>query len=126
MHVFSDIVNTLKDGDVYYRLSSENGSLPMENYLPKNYRETREQKRLERFVILARDGARRKKESPSREVVTIPLELDDFEDNMSLTIYGHKMAYIDMNKENIIIIEHPELVEFQRKMFRIMFIGLRE
>jgi hypothetical protein len=61
-----------------------------------------------------------------RELITIPAELDDFEDNISLTIYGNKIAYIDFSSETSIIIEHEALVDFHKKMFRIMYMSLRK
>jgi len=51
---------------------------------------------------------------------------DDFEDNISLTIYADKIAYIDFSSETSIIIEHRALVDFHKKMFRIMYMSLRK
>jgi hypothetical protein len=70
--------------------------------------------------------AAHKKPRLERELVTIPSELDDFEDNISLTIYGNKIAYIDFSAQTSIIIEHAALVDFHKKMFRIMYMSLRK
>jgi len=70
--------------------------------------------------------AAQKKPRLERELVTIPQDLDDFEDNISLTIYGDKIAYIDFTNQTSIIIEHPALVDFHKKMFRIMYMSLRK
>lgn len=53
MYVFSDIVNSLKTGDVFYRVSSEKDVSQANTYLPKNYREMRDKKQLERYVIMS-------------------------------------------------------------------------
>ncbi len=126
MYVFSDIVNSLEDWDVFYRISSEKDVNLANTYLPKNYREIRDRKQLERYVIMSESGATKKKPRLERELVTIPAELDDFEDNVSLTIYWDKIAYIDFSTETSIIIEHKVLVDFHKKMFRIMYMSLRK
>jgi len=126
LYVFSDIVNSLEVGDVFYRVSSEKDVTHANTYLPKNYRELRDKKQLERYVIMSEQWAKSKKSRLERELITIPPELDDFEDNISLTIYGNKIAYIDFTTETSIIIEHAALVDFHKKMFRIMYMSLRK
>jgi len=126
MYVFSDIVNTLEHWEVFYRVSSEKNVSKANTYLPKDYREKRDKKQLERYVIMSEDGAKTKSPRLERELITIPPELDDFENNISLTIYGDKIAYIDFTTETSIIIEHKALVDFHKKMFRIMYMSLRK
>jgi len=126
MYVFSDIVNTLSAWDVFYRVSSEKDVDEASIYLPKGYREIRDKKQLERYVIMSESGAKSKSPRLERELITIPPELDDFEDNISLTIYADKIAYIDFSSETSIIIEHRALVDFHKKMFRIMYMSLRK
>lgn len=126
MYVFSDIVHSLPAGDVFYRVSSERDVDKANTYLPKNYRETRDKKQLERYVIMSESGANTKSPRLERELLTIPPELDEFEDNISLTIYGNKIAYIDFESETSIIIEHQALVDFHKKMFRLMYMSLRK
>jgi hypothetical protein len=53
MYVFSDIINSLEAGDVFYRVSSERDVDLANKYLPKNYREIRDKKQLERYVIMS-------------------------------------------------------------------------
>jgi len=70
-------------------------------------------------------GAQQKTPRLEREVMTIPKDFDDFEDNISLTLYGNKIAYIDFTTQSSIIIEHQALADFHKKMFRIMYMSLR-
>lgn len=126
MYVFSDIVNTLDKWEVFYRISSEKDVSEANTYLPKDYREKRDQKQLERYVIMSEAWAKSKKPRLERELVTIPPELDDFEDNVSMTLYGNKIAYIDFSTETSIIIEHAALVDFHKTMFRMMYMSLRK
>ena len=126
MYVFSDIIHSLEAWEVFYRVSSERDVEIANQYLPDNYRQERDKKQLERYVIMSEKWAAQKKPRLERELVTIPQELDDFEDNISLTIYGDKIAYIDFTNQTSIIIEHPALVDFHKKMFRIMYMSLRK
>lgn len=125
MYVFSDIVNTLETWDVFYRVSSERDFSLANTYLPEDYREKRDKKKLERYVIMSESGAKKKAPRLERELITIPSELDDFDDNISLTIYGNKIAYIDFTTETSIIIEHAALVDFHKKMFRMLYVSMR-
>jgi len=126
MYVFSDIIHTLWEWDVFYRVSSERDVHIANDYLPENYRKIRDTKQLERYVIMSEKWASQKKPRLEREIITIPAELDDFEDNISLTIYGDKIAYIDFTNQTSIIIEHSALTNFHKKMFRIMYMSLRK
>jgi len=70
-------------------------------------------------------GAKQKLPRLERELITIPPEFDDFADNVSLTLYGNKIAYIDFTTETSIIIEHKALADFHQKMFRMLYVSLR-
>lgn len=124
--VFSDIVNSLEKGEVFYRISSEKDTNKANTYLPKDYRKKRDAKQLERYVIMSESGAETKIPRLERELITIPPELDDFDDNVSLTIYWNKIAYIDFSTETSIIIEHKQLADFHKKMFRMLYMSLRK
>jgi hypothetical protein len=123
--VFSDIIHTLGKGDVFYRISSEKDVNLANSYLPKDYRSKRDKKQLERYVIMSELGAQQKTPRLEREVIVIPKEVDDFDDNISLTLYGNKIAYIDFSTQSSIIIEHQALCDFHKKMFRMLYMSLR-
>ena len=125
-YIFADIVNNLSHGDVFYRISSEKDTNIANSYLPKDYRKKRDAKQLERYVITSESGAKEKRPRLEREMLIIPKELDDFEDNISLTLYSNKIAYIDFTTKTSIIIEQKELADFHKKMFRIMYMSLRK
>ena len=124
--VFSDIVNSLSKWDIFYRISSEKDVEKANHYLPKNYRENRDKKQLERYVIMPEATAKSKLPRLERELVSIPKEFDEFEDNISLTLYGNKIAYIDFSSETSIIIEHKQLADFHKKMFQILYKTLKK
>ena len=124
-YVFSDIVSTLKKGDVFYRVSSERDVDRANTYLPSDYREKRDKKELERFVIMSAGQSEKKAPRMEREIVTIPPELDEFSDDVSMTVYGNKVAFIDYNTEASIIIENAFIAGFLGKLFRLLYASMK-
>jgi len=125
-YVFSDIVNTLSKWDIFYRVSSERDVTKANSYIPKDYREKRDKKQLERFVIMSANQSSVKKPRLEREIVTIPPKLDEFTDNVQMIIYWNKVAFLDFNSEASIIIENAFIAGFQLKLFKMLFESLRK
>jgi hypothetical protein len=71
-------------------------------------------------------SAKEKNPRLERELVMIPENIDDFDQNISMTIYGDKVAYIDFTNESSIIIENPMIAEFQRKLFMLNYKNLKK
>lgn len=124
-YVFSDIVNTLSKGDVFYRVSAERDVNRANGYLPSDYREKRDKKQLERYVIMSAGQSAEKKPRMERELVTIPPEYDEFADDVQMIVYGNKVAFIEFNTEASIIIENAFIAEFQKKLFKLLYRALR-
>ena len=125
-YVFSDIVNTLKKWDVFYRISSERNVDRANSYLPPDYREKRDKKGLERYVIMSEWQSAEKKPRMERELVVIPPEYDEFTDDVQMIVYGNKTAFIEYNTEASIVIENAFIAEFQKKLFKLLFKSLKE
>ena len=126
-NVFNDIVDSQNKWDVFYRITSEIDTKKIDNeYLPKNYREKRDKKELERYVIMSSNSAKQKKQRLERDLVVIPKEIDGFEDNIFMSIYANKVAYIDFNTETSIIIENKQIASFQEKLFKLLFKNLKK
>lgn len=126
-NVFSDIVDSQKKWDVFYRITSEIDTDKIDaEYLPKNYREKRDKKELERYVIMSSNSAKSKKPRLERDLVVIPEKIDEFEDNIFMSIYANKVAYIDFNTETSIIIENKQIASFQEKLFKLLFKSLKK
>lgn len=124
-YVFNDIVNSLHSWDVFYRVTSETDVEKINaTYLPKDYRQKRDQKELERYVIMSSRAAKNKSPRLDRELKVIPEKIDDFEDNILMTIYGDKVAFIDFNSESSIIIENKQISDFQKKLFQLLYRSL--
>lgn len=120
-HVMTDILLTLKKGDVFYRYSDRKASTVTEKYLPPIYKKMRDEKKLGRFVITNRAVEEAKKPSLDRAVKFIPREFDLFEDDVAEVIYAHKIAFFDYTSETACIIENAKLAEFQTKIFRLLY-----
>lgn len=125
-YIFSDIVSSLKKGDVYYRYTARKPDENYEDYLPKDYRTLRDEKQLERMVITNSAFAGSKKPKLEREVVVIPQGYDLFEENVTKIIYGSKVAIVDYNTHVSYIIESPVFANFERKVFELLFRFLRK
>ena len=125
-NVFSDIVNSLKFWDTYYRITSETDTESINKLLPKNYREIRDKKDLERYVIMSEKAAKIKNPRLERDLAIIPEKYDEFRDNVFMTIYGSKVAYIDFTTKSSIIIENKQIARFQEKAFKLMFKSLKK
>ena len=124
-HVFNDIIDSQNKWDIFYRITSEIDTEKInKKYLPKNYREKRDKKELERYVIMSSKAAKIKKPRLERDLVVIPEEIDEFEDNIFMSIYANKLAYIDFNSESSIIIENKQIADFQKKIFKLLFKSL--
>jgi hypothetical protein len=118
--VMGDVVTTLKRGDIFYRYSSRQEPM-IDDYLPKNYRKIRDAKQLERFVIASEEYAKAKKKRLERQIRVIPGNVDLFTQNVSLIIYGDRVAILDFNADLAYIIENPAFASFQRTLFKLLY-----
>ncbi len=69
--------------------------------------------------------AQKKKPRLEREMVVIPSELGIFEDNVTLFIYAHKVAFIEFTTETSIIIENEFIASFLQKIFTLLYVSLK-
>lgn len=116
--VFADVVVSLKTWESFYRYSSRNNFWW---YLPSDYKELRDKKKIQRMVITSELKAKAKWSDLDRDVVHIPRSFDLFEDNIAKLIYSNKIAIIDYNTLDSVIIENKLLAKFEEKVFRILF-----
>ena len=107
-------------------MSAEDDVEQANTHLPKDYRERRDKKSLERYVIMGSKAAQAKAPRLERELVVIPRSVDEFDENVSMTIYNNKIAYIDFTHKSSIIIENPMIAEFQKKLFMLTYRNLKK
>lgn len=120
-HLFSDLIHTLKKGEVFYRYSARKESLDGEKYLPLGYRAMRDAKQLQRFVITNSTTAKHKRPRLERAIKIIPEKFGLFGDNVTIIIYSNKVATIDYSTETATVIDNPKIASFQKKLFKILF-----
>lgn len=119
--VFADLVDSLKRGDVYYRYSSSTDIENTNSYLPNDYREKRDNKNLERYVINSTYVESTKEPDLNRNTKVVPPEFDQFSQNIVQIIYGSKVAVLDINTETAFIIENEQFADFQKKIFKLLY-----
>lgn len=118
--VFDDIIHTLPIGGEFYRYSSRIGD--KSNFFSKTmYAKKRDERKIERLVITSAAKAKEKPAKLERTVRAIPDEFDLFEDNISLIIYGSKIAYIDYGSNSSFIVESEKIARFQQKLFKLLW-----
>lgn len=120
MKTYADVPKNLRKDEMYFRympVSKFNKS----KYLPKNYREERDKKGLERMIITSKHTMHAKSNHLTRSVKAVPPEFDLFEYEMSLTMYNDKVVLVDFETESVIEIKHERFAKFQQKVFKLLF-----
>ncbi|MDO8622420.1 MAG: helix-turn-helix domain-containing protein, partial [bacterium] len=120
--VLDDLAEQLPKGGTFYRYSSRKPSLDAERFVPKNFRQRRDAKRLEQFVIT--NAALRA--SPHQQRIAcfskvVPKVEDPFEYNVALLIYGNRVVTVDYESETAVIIDNERVARFHERIFRLLF-----
>jgi hypothetical protein len=121
--VFTDIITNCTKGETFYRYTSELDLNRVNSYLPKDYREKRDAKKLERLVISNRISGSSKKSRLERHIKYMPAG-SQFNQNAIHLIYANKLAIIDLNTETSIIIENETIARFQKIIFLNLYKNL--
>jgi hypothetical protein len=119
--VFDDVVDHSKKGDTFYRYTSEVDLDKVNSYLSPDYRKKRDAKKLERLVISNPTSKNKKQPRLERFIKTIPPEVSLFNQNVIQLVYGERIAFIDLNKEECLVIENPALADFQKVIFKQLY-----
>jgi len=119
--VFDDVVGHTRRGDTFYRYTSERDLDAVNSYLSPDYRERRDAKKLERLVISNPLSGSRKKPRLERFVKYMPPEAGLFMQNVIEIVYGDRIAFIDLNTEESLVIENQALAEFQKVIFKQLY-----
>ena len=114
--VYEDIGFSLPQGGTYYRYTSRKE----DDKRSEVYRELRIKKEIERLVITSAEKAGQKLKDSNRFIKTIPKEFT-FDDNISLIIYGDKIAHLDHKTGTAITIISKSIARFQEKIFKILW-----
>lgn len=123
--VFADVIERTPKGGTFYRITAEKDLARTNTYLPKDYREKRDAKQLERFVISAKSVGVQKKNRLERAIKFFPDSNGKndvvFDQDTIELIYEDTIAFIDLNTETAMLVESAPLAEFQKKLFRLLY-----
>lgn len=119
--VYRDLVTSQKHGDTYYRISSTDSEKIESAYLPADYREIRDKKQLQRFVITNEPHAQEMIKYLNRNVKILPEKDGKFNHNVTEIIYGDKVVFIDFNSETSLVIEDKEIANFQKHLMKSLY-----
>jgi sugar-specific transcriptional regulator TrmB len=119
--MFDDVVTTQKKGDVFFRYTSEKDTEYVNTFLSPNYRRIRDAKHLERFVIANTTSAKTKKNRLERAMKVLNEKESPFASNCIQTIYGNKIAFINIAKKRGFVIEDADLAQFQKEIFKALY-----
>ncbi len=122
--IFSDLVTTLKRGETFYRYTSSKDLKVANMYLPKDYRKLRDAKDIQRLVIGTAVNQATKIDRLEKETKYIPVNFDTFNQNIIQLMYSNKVAFINLNNETGLIIDNPELADFHKKIFKLLYTKL--
>lgn len=115
--VFMDVVTTLNKGETYYRYSVRKDIY--KDFLPKAYRQLRDDKKLERLAITNEEGAQRKKPKLERFVKILKGNYDTF--NVTKIIYQNKIAFVDYESEVAFIVYNERLAKMEIQVFLSLY-----
>ena len=114
--MYDDVALTLPKGGTFFRYTSRTKDV---GYSPV-YAKLRKEKELERMVITNQSKSDKKGKDSDRFIKTVPKDFA-FDDNVTVLIYGEKIAYMDFNSDTGITIESPQLARFQEKIFKLLW-----
>ena len=114
--VYKDLALTLPQGATYYRYTSRKDDMRRD----PNYTEQRTKKEFERLVITSAEKANAKHHDANRFIKTVPQGFS-FDDNVTLVIYGDKIAHLDHTTGTTITITSSSIARFQEKIFKLLW-----
>ncbi len=121
---FDDAIDHMEKNGTFYRFTSEKDLDTVNSYLSVNYRKRRDAKHLERRVISNPISGNKKSRRLERFIKFIPPESNLFSQNIIQLIYNDRIAFIDLNKEEVLIVENKALADFQTVIFKQLYLKL--
>lgn len=125
--VWEIVFAEIPKGGVYYRYDAYSGSVPVTTYLPPDYYEIIEAKKLERFVI-TNATLRGSRYIPKIQCASrmLPESFDAFEQGVTQFIFGDSIAMIDFTTETAFIITNASLAAYHRRLFQFLYSRLEK
>lgn len=118
---YMDIVLTLPQGGTFYHYSAVRDQERVDSYVPREYRDVRDRKGLERLTIASPYVQGKKQPRLERYLKVLTRSSDLFGQNVDLFIYGDRVSTFSFDEERVVIIEDPAVADFQRRVFLTLF-----
>lgn len=119
--IYEEALRLTPRSGVYYRYSSGRDVYEKSMYLTDEYLKLKDTKNISRYVITNEITKKGRKSDPNRAMVTVPSDFDLFNDNISKLIYADRVAIVDHDSKEAFVIESPRFVEFEKKIFKLLF-----
>ncbi len=120
--LWEKILTTVPRGGIYYRYDAYPTTMSATTYMPKDFYECMEKKRIDRFVITnasLRNAFFKKKLACASHV--LPVSIDPFEQGVTQFMFADTIAFVDFTKEVAFLIQNSAIADFQRQLFRAMY-----
>ena len=118
---FDDVITHTHREGIVYRYTSEKNLSEVNAYLAPDYRKRRDAKKLERLVISNPVSGSQKQKRLERFIRYIPADVDRFDQNIIQFVYGSRVSFIDITKQEVMIIENAALATFQKVIFKQLY-----
>lgn len=122
-HVYNDLLEKCKKGDVIYRYESPKDFMLNKKYYPALYlnRAAGKTSEIQKFVITNEETQKLRSPRLDRYSKAIPAKFDPFDYDITQIIYKDRVAFIDYKTEIASIIEGGSFAKFQRQIFKLLF-----
>ena len=119
--VFDDVIAHTPRGQTFYRYTSERSVQKTDVYLSPGYRKHRDVKKLERLVISNPGLTKQKRPRLERFIKHLTKDEGAFEQDIIQFVYGNRVAFMNIAREEAYIIEDKSLAEFQKVIFKQLY-----
>jgi sugar-specific transcriptional regulator TrmB len=126
-HVFEEMMNLCKKGDVIYRYESPQDYNKIKKYYPRLYLAKAAgagDSMIDKFVITNEKTQRTRRQRLERYSKCVPKNFDLFEYDITLLVYHNRVVFIDYKREAVNVIESARYAEFQKQLFKLLFKSL--
>jgi predicted transcriptional regulator len=121
---YMDVVKTLPPQGMFYHYTAVRDQEKVDSYVPREYREVRDRKELERLTIASEYVKKKKTPRLERYLKVLGKDSALFAQNVDMFIYEDKIAILSFDDERAVIIHDAAVADFQKRIFQTLFTAL--
>lgn len=121
---YMDVVLSLPSGGMFYHYSAVRDQTLIDSYVPREYREVRDRKALERLTIASAHAGSHKQPRLERYLKVLTKDAALFGQNVDMFIYDTRVSTLSFDAERAIIIDDSAVADFQKRVFMTLFNSL--